>query len=146
MARRAATLLVPVRGMSGLPFFGPDTLEGLFEKFLAPKSSKKRQDEDLVAERARLTSTRREAIELYRDIFRASRAFVWPNEDGILWRDLLRASARQEFEQARHERDPEVIAKLLVTGRDAVEAAVDKLVDKHKAAMARDRASGERGE
>lgn len=30
------------------------------------------------------------------------------------WRDKLIASARKEFEDARHERDPEIIARLLI--------------------------------
>ena len=59
--------------------------------------------------------------------------FLWTNEKGILWRDILRANAkRREFEEARFERDLEVIACLLVGGRDAVETTVDKVVEKHR--------------
>jgi len=35
-----------------------------------------------------------------------------------------------EYEQARYETDPEVIARLLVVGRDAVQAAIDKFAVK----------------
>lgn len=115
---------------------GPDTVEELLERHLdSPKTSKDEEDERLV--RQRLTSTRREALALYRDIFRASRFFLWTNEKGILWRDILRANARREFEEARFETDPEVIARLLVGGRDAVETAVDKAVEKHRQLLER---------
>jgi len=115
---------------------GPDTVEELLERHLdSPKTSKDEEDERLV--RQRLTSNRREALALYRDIFRASRFFLWTNEKGILWRDILRANARREFEEARFETDPEVIARLLVGGRDAVETAVDKAVEKHRQLLER---------
>lgn len=115
---------------------GPDTVEELLERHLdSPKTSKDEEDERVV--RQRLTSTKREALALYRDIFRASRFFLWTNEKGILWRDILRANARREFEEARFERDPEVIARLLVGGRDAVETAVDKAVEKHRQLLER---------
>ena len=32
----------------------------------------------------------------------------------MVWRDKLIASARKEFEDARHERDPDIIARLLI--------------------------------
>jgi len=115
---------------------GPDTVEELLERHLdSPKTSKEEEDERLV--RQRLTSTRREALALYRDILRASRFFLWTNEKGIPWRDILRANARREFEEARFETDPEVIARLLVGGRDAVETAVDKAVEKHQQLLAK---------
>nr|ADE76613.1 unknown [Picea sitchensis] len=115
---------------------GPDTVEELLERHLdSPKTSKDEEDERLV--RQRLTSTRREALALYRDILRASRFFLWTNEKGIPWRDILRANARREFEEARFETDPEVIARLLVGGRDAVETAVDKAVEKHRQLLER---------
>ena len=39
---------------------------------------------------------------------------------------VLRASARKEFEQARHEPDPLVVARLLVVGRDCLMQTEDK--------------------
>ena len=53
-------------------------------------------------------TTRREALSLYRAVWRASFLFVWRNEKGEEWRDIIRESARKEFEAARHERDPEI--------------------------------------
>lgn len=34
--------------------------------------------------------------------------------------DVLRTSARKEFEGAREERDPETVARMIITGRDCV--------------------------
>ena len=76
-----------------------------------------------------LTTTRREALSLYREIMRITALFDWPNERGDVWRDVLRASARQEFEEARHERDPEIINRLLVVGRDAVSRVSERFVE-----------------
>ena len=39
---------------------------------------------------------------------------IQQDKDGVPWRDKLIASARKEFEDARHERDPEIIARLLI--------------------------------
>ena len=76
-----------------------------------------------------LTTTRREALSLYREIMRITALFDWPNERGELWRDVLRTSARQEFEEARYEQDPEVINRLLVVGRDAVGRVSERFVE-----------------
>lgn len=85
---------------------------------------------------------------------RITALFDWPNEQGVLWyvicvhatmlhlrdtdyvqcvynrRDVLRASARQEFEEARHEQDPEIVNRLLVVGRDAVHQVAEKFLQK----------------
>ena len=45
----------------------------------------------------------REALRLYREILRTTRAFYWPNDKGEPWNVVLRRSARDEFEQAREE-------------------------------------------
>ena len=47
-------------------------------------------------------TTKREALSLYRAVWRASFLFVWKNEKGEEWRDVIRESARKEFEAARH--------------------------------------------
>lgn len=41
--------------------------------------------------------------------------------------EVLRRSARQEFEAARHERDPEVIARLIFVGHDCLNKTRDKV-------------------
>jgi hypothetical protein len=79
-----------------------------------------------------LTTTRREALSLYREIMRITALFDWPNEQGVIWRDVLRQSARQEFEDARYESDPEIINRLLVVGRDAVGRVSERFVEEWK--------------
>lgn len=119
---------------------GPDTIEELFERHVV-KDDKKHLDDDEneFLTRQRLTSTRREALSLYRDIIRATRFFTWPDARGVLWRDVLRENARKEFEAARFEKDPEVVTRLLIGGRDAVQAAIDKLVEKQKQQIEKDK-------
>lgn len=78
----------------------------------------------------RVLTTRREALSLYREVLRYSNLFVWRDERGRVWRDVLRASARAEFEAARYERDPELVGRMLVTGRDAVRRAVEGFMKK----------------
>ncbi|OAY84552.1 hypothetical protein ACMD2_03625 [Ananas comosus] len=134
---------------------GPDTIDELLDRHLVKKKKKTTtsngdggdddDDEELALRQRRLTSTRREALALYRDVLRATRFFAWPDARGVPWRDVLRANARREFEEARFERDPEVVAKLLIGGRDAVQKALDRLVDASKKmvdAEARDRSGG----
>lgn len=103
---------------------GPDTLEELVERHVVKEAKGQRLPS------AGLTTSRREALALYREILRTTQLFTWTNEQGVPWRDLLRESARMEYEQARYETDPEVIARLLVVGRDAVQAAIDKFAVK----------------
>ena len=79
-----------------------------------------------------IASTRSEALHLYRKIQRYTALFDWPDENGELWRDKLRASARQEFEAARYEQDPQVVAKLLFTTSEAVEQIMVRFLKKRK--------------
>ncbi|GFP98229.1 hypothetical protein PHJA_001966900 [Phtheirospermum japonicum] len=113
---------------------GPDTIDELLDRHLVKNDDAKHlnDDENEFLTRQRLTSTRREALSLYRDIIRATRFFIWPDSRGVMWRDVLRENARKEFDAARFEKDPEVITRLLIGGRDAVQAALDKLVEKQK--------------
>ena len=46
--------------------------------------------------------------------------FIWRTDKGELWSDILRKNARKEFEQAKYEKDPLVIAKLLFVGRECL--------------------------
>lgn len=72
-------------------------------------------------------TTRREALALYRDILRCANVMTWTDQQGRLWRDLIRESARNEFEAARNEKDPEIVNKLLITGRDALQKTVERM-------------------
>jgi len=70
----------------------------------------------------------KEALSLYREILRTSRHFHHTNDAGQPWNHVLRQSARKEFEQSREESDPLIIARLLVTGREGVQAIQRKFV------------------
>ncbi|XP_006845698.2 uncharacterized protein LOC18435592 [Amborella trichopoda] len=121
---------------------GPDTVEELLDRHLVKKETNKgggNGEEEEAVLRQRLTSSRREALSLYRDIIRATRFFLWPDQRGVLWRDVLRENARREFEEARFERDPEVITRLLIRGRDSVHNALEKLAEKHRVMLDKDR-------
>lgn len=96
----------------------------LLDRHLAPGESKIKQGGSVV-------STRADALQLYRTICRYTILFDWPDDQGMLWRDKLRTSARQEFEAARHVSDPEAIAKLLINGRQAVDQIMTKFLQKH---------------
>lgn len=82
--------------------------------------------------RQALLTTRKEALSLYRAVIRASVFFVWRDDRGRAWRDVIRESARREFEAGRHERDPEMVNRLLLTGRDALDQAVTRFLDKRE--------------
>jgi hypothetical protein len=50
----------------------------------------------------------------------------------VEWKEVIRESARKEFEAARHERDPEMVARLLLTGRDYLDQAMQKFLEKRQ--------------
>ena len=81
---------------------------------------------------------RREALSLYREILRTAKHFHWADEKtGQPWNKLLKDQARKEFEEARHEKDPLIIARLLVTGHDCVQQVQNKFNDATQAAWKR---------
>ena len=101
-----------------------DDVAELFEKHLHPGGGKRGQPV--------ISSTRRDALHLYRKIHRYTFLFDWPDETGELWRDKLRRSARQEFEAARFEKDPEVVTRLLLTSSQAVEELMERFVKQRR--------------
>ncbi|KAI8003899.1 hypothetical protein LOK49_LG08G00193 [Camellia lanceoleosa] len=124
---------------------GPDTIDELLDRHVVKKEKNYKDDEENEQlTRQRLTSTRREALSLYRDIFRATRFFIWSAAQGMLWRDVLRENARKEFEAARFEKDPEIITRLLIGGRDAVQSALNKLAEKQREQIAKEQGNQNR--
>lgn len=121
---------------------GPDTLEELLDRHLVKKEKSFDEEEEEILNQRRLISTRREALHLYRDILRATRYYMWPDSRGVLWRDVLRENARKEFEEARFEKDPEIVTRLLIGGREAVESAIGKLVEKQREQIEKERRGG----
>mmetsp|Transcript_1063 Transcript_1063/g.3736 ORF Transcript_1063/g.3736 Transcript_1063/m.3736 type:complete len:160 (-) Transcript_1063:1534-2013(-) len=107
----------------GIRFDTGDEATDFINRSLAPNQGQTQTD---------LRTTRQEALALYRAVLRASRAFTWTDDKGNVWRDLLRESARKEFEAARFESDPELVIKLIVGGRDALEKVTDRFSKKYK--------------
>ena len=81
----------------------------------------------LLSTSSRLPIRNLESISLYREILRTSRSFTWTNEAGDSWGNVLASNARKEFEQARYESDPLVVARLQFVGRDCLNQTKDKL-------------------
>lgn len=103
----------------------------LLDRRLAPGESKIKQGGNLL-------STRTDALSLYRTICRYTILFNWPDDQGMPWRDKLRTSARHEFEAARHVNDPEVVTKLLINGRQAVDQIMTKFLQKRDSLQKQD--------
>mmetsp|Transcript_14976 Transcript_14976/g.19608 ORF Transcript_14976/g.19608 Transcript_14976/m.19608 type:complete len:115 (+) Transcript_14976:246-590(+) len=81
---------------------------------------------------------RREALSLYREILRTAKHFHWADEKtGQPWNKRLKDQARKEFEEARKETDPLIIARLLVTGVDCVQQVQNRFNDATQAAWKR---------
>ena len=80
--------------------------------------------------RPQLDVIRKESLQLYREILKAAKHFTWADKDGKIWRDKLVASARKEFQDARYEKDPEIISRLLIGGRNALEQVTDRMAIK----------------
>ena len=64
--------------------------------------------------------------------------FVWKDTNGRIWKDVIRESARNEFENGKHERDPVMVNRLILSGREAVEIALDKFMEQRKKIMDKD--------
>jgi hypothetical protein len=81
------------------------------------------------AKHLRASVTRNEAKSLYREILRTAKAFHWCDEKGVPWNMKLKTEARKEFEASREEKDPLIIARMLVTGRECVQQIQRKFND-----------------
>lgn len=102
-----------------------DHLADLFQRNMDKAIRKKPEDG-----RPAVLTTRREALRLYREILRYSNLFVWKDNQGRVWRDVIRSSTRKEYEAARMEPDPEIINRLIITGRDCVQRTVESFIQK----------------
>ena len=89
-------------------------------------------------------TSRREALSLYREILRTTKAFHWCDETGVPWNQRLRAEARKEFEASKEENDPLIIARMLVTGRDCIQEVQKRFNEADRAAWARIERDSER--
>ena len=85
----------------------------------------------------KLSSHRAEALSLYREILRTAKHFHWCDEKGQPWNERLRKEARAEFEAAKEEKDPLILARLLVTGRDCVQQVQNRFNEANHAAWNR---------
>lgn len=85
----------------------------------------------------RYASHRQEALSLYREILRTAKHFHWCDPNGIPWNRRLKEQAREEFEAAKEETDPLILARLLVTGRDCVQQVQNKFNEADRAAWDR---------
>ena len=72
-----------------------------------------------------------EAIRLFRHLFIKTRDFTWNTDQGVPWRDVLRASIKQEFQAAKEETDPHIIASLIADARDYMMQIDEKLIQGH---------------
>ena len=92
-----------------------------------------------------LLTTRSEALSLYRAVLRASLLFVWKDATGQVWRERIRESARAEYELHRAIRDPAAVARLLLSGRDALDQSLEKFLAKRDAMLAEEEQAAARG-
>ena len=76
-----------------------------------------------------------EVLRLYREVMQMTRRFTWTNEDGEPWQDILRSSARAEFEELRTETDTLKVSRFMITWRDTV-ARIHEKVNKAQMEMA----------
>jgi len=83
------------------------------------------------------STSRKEALSLYREILRTTKAFHWCDDTGLPWSTRLRKEARKEFDASREEIDPLIIARMLVTGRDCCQQIQQKFNEADRAAWDR---------
>lgn len=124
---RAVMQIQPTYSTDGKLDANADDVAELLEGSISKGPKKKDQ------QRPYLLTTRREALSLYREVLRYSNLFVWRDEKGRMWRDIIRESARKEFEASREETDPEILNRMIITGRDAVQKAAERFMKKREA-------------
>ena len=68
-----------------------------------------------------------EVLRCYREVLQMTNRFTWNNEDGEPWQDILRRTARAEFEELRNETDTLKVAKVMITWRESVARIHEKI-------------------
>lgn len=68
-----------------------------------------------------------EVLRLYREVMQMTRRFTWANDDGEPWQEILRSTARAEFEALRTETDSVKLGKFLLTWRESVRQIHNKI-------------------
>lgn len=68
-----------------------------------------------------------ELLRLYREVMQMTRRFTWANEDGEPWQQILRKTARAEFESLRSETDSVKVGKFLITWRESLRQIHNKV-------------------
>jgi len=54
--------------------------------------------------------------------------FYWNNDRGEPWKDILRKSARKEFDLSREEKDSFLVMKMMVTTRECMKEMDNKII------------------
>jgi hypothetical protein len=72
-----------------------------------------------------------EVLRLYREVYKFTYKFDWCNEKGELWRDVLRKSARREFDLSKDENDYIHVMKMMVTTRECMVDLQEKIFETH---------------
>ncbi|EAR93245.1 complex 1 protein, LYR family protein (macronuclear) [Tetrahymena thermophila SB210] len=71
----------------------------------------------------------KEALKLYREILKFSNYFYWNNTKGENWGEIIRKSARREFEIGKSESDPLIAMKMIMTTRESLQKTKEKMND-----------------
>lgn len=69
---------------------------------------------------------------MYREVLKTTSGFFWFNEKGECWRDVLRKSARREFDNSKYETDPVLLMKMMVTTREAIAKVQEQMMNTQK--------------
>lgn len=72
---------------------------------------------------------RAQIFSLYRDILRTTRSFLWYDNEGNVWRDVLRKNARKEFDEKKNEKNLTEIQKFVNVGRESVDMTKKMIQD-----------------
>ncbi|KRX08398.1 hypothetical protein PPERSA_08597 [Pseudocohnilembus persalinus] len=69
----------------------------------------------------------KEALRLYREVLKFSNEFTWNNKNGENWGEIIRKSARKEFEVSKDEQDHLISMKMILTTRESIHKTREKM-------------------